>query len=99
MQPVGGDRHLAIASYTAYGQLTLDTEQLTQALQCNPQAVMALFTTSLDSSGNLLSNSSQQGLATRLFNTLTNSISQITDKAGTTGPISRQQLHRYGDFQ
>ena len=75
------------SSYTAYGQLTLDTDQLTQALQSNPQAVMALFTTSLDSSGNLLSNSSQQGLATRLFNTLTNSISQITDKAGTSGQL------------
>jgi flagellar hook-associated protein 2 len=74
-------------SYTQYGQLTLNTDQLTQALQSNPQAVMALFTTSLDSSGNLLSNSSQQGLATRLFNTLTNSISQITDKAGTSGQL------------
>ncbi len=74
-------------SYTAYGQLTLNTDQLTQALQSNPQAVMALFTTSLDSSGNLLSNSSQQGLATRLFNTLTNSISQLTNKAGTSGQL------------
>ncbi len=72
-------------SYTAYGQLTLNTSQLTQALQSNPQAVMALFTTSLDSSGNLLSNSSQQGLATRLFNTLSNYVTQLSDKAGTSG--------------
>jgi flagellar hook-associated protein 2 len=75
------------SSYTGYGQLTLDTNKLTQALQSNPQAVMALFTTSLDSSGNLISNSSQQGLATRLYNTLTNSISEITDKAGSSGEL------------
>ena len=46
---------------------------------------MALFTTSLDSNGNLISDSSQQGLATRLYNTLTNSISATTDKAGMSG--------------
>ncbi len=86
-------------SYTAYGQLTLNTDQLTQALQSNPQAVMALFTTSLDSSGNLLSDSSQQGLATRLFNTLTNSISQITDKAGTSGELVDNSFIGTGDCQ
>ena len=75
------------SSYTGYGQLTLNTNQLTQALQSNPQAVMALFTTSLDSSGNLISDSSQQGLGTRLYNTLTNSISQLTDKAGMSGEL------------
>jgi flagellar hook-associated protein 2 len=74
-------------SYTAYGQLTVNTDQLTQALQSNPQAVMALFTTSLDSSGNLLTDSNQQGVGTRLFNTLANSISQITDQAGTSGQL------------
>ena len=77
----------ASSSYTSYGQLSLNTDQLTQALQSNPQAVMALFTTKLDSSGNLISNSSQQGLGTRLYNTLTNSISQLTDKAGTSGQL------------
>ena len=46
---------------------------------------MDLFTTSLDSSGNLISDSSQQGLGTRLYNTLTSSISQLTDKAGMSG--------------
>ena len=76
------------SSYTGYGQLTLDTNQLTQALQSNPQAVMALFTTSLDSSGHLISDSSQQGLGTRLYNTLTNSISQLTDKAGMSGELT-----------
>ena len=75
------------SSYTGYGQLTLDTDKLTQALQSNPQAVMALFTTSLDSNGNLISDSSQQGLGTRLFNTLTNSISDITNKAGSSGEL------------
>ncbi len=73
------------SSYTGYGQLSLNTTQLTQALQSNPQAVMDLFTTSLDSSGNLISDSSQQGLGTRLYNTLTSSISQLTDKAGMSG--------------
>jgi flagellar hook-associated protein 2 len=76
------------SSYAGYGQLSLDTSQLTQALQSNPQAVMALFTTSLDSSGNLISDSSQQGLGTRLYNTLTNCISQLTDKAGMSGELA-----------
>jgi flagellar hook-associated protein 2 len=75
----------ASTSLSSYGQLTLNTDQLTQALQSNPQAVMALFTTSLNPDGSLITDSSQQGVGTRLFNTLTNSVLQLTDKAGLAG--------------
>jgi flagellar hook-associated protein 2 len=75
------------SSYTSYGQLTLDSNKLTQALQSNPQAVMSLFTNSLNSNGSLITDSSQQGLGTRLYNTLTNSISEITNKAGSSSEL------------
>jgi flagellar hook-associated protein 2 len=74
-------------SLASYGQLSLNTNQLTQALQSDPQAVMALFTTSLNPDGTLITNSSQQGVGTRLFNTLTNSITQLTSQAGSAGEL------------
>jgi flagellar hook-associated protein 2 len=72
---------------STYGTLSLDTSTLTEALQSNPQAVIALFTTTLDSSGDLITDSSQQGLMVRLDNTLTNDISELTNQAGTSGQI------------
>jgi flagellar hook-associated protein 2 len=66
------------------GKLSLDTTRLTEALQSNPTAVMDLFTNQLTSGGSLITDSSQQGLAVRLYNTLSSSISQITNQAGSS---------------
>lgn len=75
---------ITTGSYTENGKLSLDENKLREALQSNPQAVMDLFTKSTDASGNQVTDSSQQGLAVRLYSALNNSISQITDKAGSS---------------
>lgn len=66
------------ADYTQNGQLSVTNSQALQsAISTNPQAVVALFT-------NISSDPSQQGIMQRLNTTLTNAMSQITQKAGTT---------------
>jgi flagellar hook-associated protein 2 len=72
---------------STYGTLSLDTDKLTEALQSNPQAVIDLFTKTLDSNGRLITDSSQQGLAVRLYNTLSSSIAQITNEAGSSSDL------------
>lgn len=69
------------------GKLILDEDRLREALQSNPQAVMDLFTKSFDSSGKQITDSCQQGLTVRLYNTLNNSISQIADMAGSSSDL------------
>ena len=74
----------AVGLTSDFGTLSLDTDTLTQALESNPQAVISLFTNQLNSDGSLITDSNQQGLAVRLYNTLNNSISQITNQAGSS---------------
>jgi flagellar hook-associated protein 2 len=69
------------------GKLNLDENKLRQALQSNPQAVMDLFTKSTDASGSQITDSSQQGLAVRLYNSLHNSMDQITNEAGSASNL------------
>ncbi len=78
---------ITTGSYTDNGKLTLDEDRLREALQSNPQAVMDLFTKSTDASGSQITNSSQQGLAMRLYNSLNNSISQISNEAGSSSDL------------
>lgn len=78
---------ITTGSYEENGKLHLDETQLREALQSNPQAVMDLFTKSVDASGNQISDSSRQGLMARLYNALGNSISQIGNKAGFSSDL------------
>lgn len=78
---------ITTGSYTENGKLYLDESKLREALQSNPQSVMDLFTKSADSSGKQITDSSQQGLAVRLYNALGNSISQISKEAGSSSDL------------
>jgi flagellar hook-associated protein 2 len=61
--------------WNTYGLLQINTAQLTQALQSNPQAVMSLFT-------NNSTDTTEEGLAKQLYTSVSNSITQIKQEAG-----------------
>lgn len=66
--------------WNTYGLLQINTAQLTQAIQQNPQAVMNLFTSNPAATGD---SSTPQGLAVQMYNSVVSSVSQITQEAGT----------------
>lgn len=89
------------ANYQDNGKLVIDDSKLKAAIAQDPQSVMDLFTNKNDSY-------SSQGIMTRLNNTLTNTVNQVTQKAGTDTSVYNQydlgiQLHdfdtRISDFQ
>jgi flagellar hook-associated protein 2 len=71
---------ITTGDYRENGKLHLDENQLREALQSNPDAVMELFTKSSEVTA-------EQGLAYRLYDTINHEISRITDKAGTAGSL------------
>lgn len=64
-------------SYQEGGKLYLDETKLRQALTSDPEGVVKLFTASSGSTSN-------QGLATRLYDAVNNGMKSITDKAGSS---------------
>jgi flagellar hook-associated protein 2 len=89
------------SNYLDNGKLEINDDQLKQALAADPQSVMDLFTKTSD-------NYSEQGVMQRLNTTLTNTMSQITQKAGSASSVYTQydlgqQLNdfdtRISDFQ
>ncbi|MCQ2011621.1 flagellar filament capping protein FliD [Sporolactobacillus sp. STSJ-5] len=74
------------SDYTAHGKLVLDESKLKSAIATDPDSVMKLFTSGNSSS----SDPSSQGIAKRLFNTITNAVSQIKTQAGTTSLVNDQ---------
>jgi flagellar hook-associated protein 2 len=71
--------------WNSYGLLQIDTQALTNAVQANPQAVMELFT---NGSGSTSTNTSGQGIAVQLLNSVSNSIKQFTSEAGVSSTLS-----------
>lgn len=61
--------------YSERGRLHIDEAKLKEALVKDPQAVMELFTNSSDNAG-------EKGIAVRLYDDLTASITMLTGKAG-----------------
>ncbi|WP_434511440.1 flagellar filament capping protein FliD [Desulfitobacterium sp. AusDCA] len=74
---------ITTGDYSENGKLLLDTNKLKTALQADPTIVNKIFGTTGSSS-----NSSSQGIAVRLNNSLKNTISQIDTAAGTTADTS-----------
>ncbi|MGI9951227.1 flagellar filament capping protein FliD [Moorellaceae bacterium AZ2] len=72
--------------YTENGKLYLDENRLREALQSNPEAVMALFTRSKDEDGSDLP-PAERGIAVRLYEAINNGIQRITSQAGTAGAL------------
>jgi flagellar hook-associated protein 2 len=74
------------SDYTAHGKLVIDESKLKSAIASDPDGVMKLFTSGNSSS----SDTSSQGIAKRLYNTITNAVSQIKTQAGTTSLVNDQ---------
>lgn len=74
---------ITTGDYLENGKLHLDTNKLKTALQADPTIVNKIFGTTGSSS-----NSSSQGIAVRLNNSLKDTISQINTAAGTTADTS-----------
>jgi flagellar hook-associated protein 2 len=76
------DLGIKTGAYYENGKLTIeDEEKLKKAINTNPQAVMELFTKTSDIPD-------EKGLATRLYDNLTNGIEQVIDKAGSDNSYS-----------
>jgi flagellar hook-associated protein 2 len=75
------DLGITTGSYYENGKLVINEEKLKDAINKNPQAVMELFTNSSDVAG-------EKGLASRLYDNLTDGINQIIDKAGVDSTYS-----------
>lgn len=71
------------SDYSEHGKLVIDESTLKAAISADPDGVMKLFT----QSG---TDSSSQGIAKRLYNTLSNTISQVKQEAGTTSMADNQ---------
>lgn len=74
------------SDYTDHGKLIIDESKLKSAIAANPDSVMKMFTNGNSSSSDV----SSQGIAKRLYNTLTNAVSQIKEQAGTTALVNDQ---------
>ncbi len=72
---------ITTGSYTEGGKLYLDETKLRTALAADPDAVNKIFGTSG-------TNSSQQGIAVRMYDTLKGAMDNIVSKAGITASIS-----------
>ncbi len=68
--------------YQDNGKLEIDETKLKQALSDNPDGVMKLFT----ASG---STTATQGIATRLYTTVSNAMDKISQKAGNVGSVDK----------
>ncbi|KUK12107.1 MAG: Flagellar capping protein [Moorella sp. 60_41] len=93
--------------YTENGKLYLDENRLREALQSNPEAVMALFTRSKDEDGSDLP-PAERGIAVRLYEAINNGIQRITAQAGRAGALVdnsyigrllREYDRRLGDYE
>jgi flagellar hook-associated protein 2 len=74
------------SDYQDHGKLIIDESKLKEAISSDPDGVMKLFT-----SGNTAStDTSTQGIAKRLYNTLNNTIAKIKEQAGTTTYVNDQ---------
>ncbi|MDD9148072.1 flagellar filament capping protein FliD [Sporolactobacillus sp. CQH2019] len=82
------------SDYTQHGQLTIsDPTKLQNAISTNSQAVMALFTNSgtvTNADGTTSTDTSQQGLMQRLSATISDTMTQIEQKAGNTSMADQQ---------
>ncbi|GFN24160.1 flagellar filament capping protein FliD [Thermanaeromonas sp. C210] len=89
-QDVAADRLSVIGittgPYTENGKLYLDEGRLREALESNPEAVMALFTRTRDENGNELP-AARQGIAQQLYEAINKGIERITSQAGTAGAL------------
>ncbi|MFD2214819.1 flagellar filament capping protein FliD [Metabacillus endolithicus] len=65
------------ANYMEGGKLTIDEDTLRKAIEENPDSVEKLFTSSGTTSG-------EQGILTRLYDSLTNTMNNIKTKAGNS---------------
>jgi len=65
-------------SYTDQGKLYIDEDKLRKALQEDPEAVKNLFTQTKEGEGT-------QGFVTRLYDDFSNTIKDLTEKAGAAG--------------
>lgn len=74
---------ITTGDYTENGKLYLDTNKLKTALQADPTIVNKIFGTTGSSS-----DTSSQGIAVRLNNSLKNTVSQIKTEAGITADTS-----------
>jgi flagellar hook-associated protein 2 len=96
------------AGWNTYGLLEINTTQLTAALQADPNAVMNLFTNNPMLAGGS-GDASQTGIAIQLYNSLTNSMSNITQEAGmnpmgttptdSSGILPASAIDPNGDFK
>lgn len=83
---------------TDNGKLIVDETKLRDALETNPEDVSKLFTLTqtevqTDANGNVTSTTEKNvGIAMKLYDTLTNSITEITTKAGTAGSLADSSL-------
>ncbi|MCO7125021.1 flagellar filament capping protein FliD [Sporolactobacillus shoreicorticis] len=66
-------------NYMEHGKLIIDESKLQSAIASDPDSVMKLFTNGNTST----SNASSMGIAKRLFNTITDTVSKIKTQAGT----------------
>jgi flagellar hook-associated protein 2 len=89
IDPVGGvdDGYTApnvvTTGYNTFGLLEINTDLLKQAINANPDAVMRLFTNNPNLPGGS-GNPADTGIAVRLYNSLTASISSIKQRAGSS---------------
>jgi len=71
------------SDYTDNGKLVVDETKLKQAIAANPEAVMKLFTQSGD-------DDSSEGIMKRLNDTLSTTMSKVTQEAGAAGSANNQ---------
>jgi flagellar hook-associated protein 2 len=89
IDPVGGvdDGYTApnvvTTGYNTFGLLEINTDLLKQAINADPDAVMRLFTNNPNLPGGS-GNPADTGIAVRLYNSLTASISSIKQRAGSS---------------
>lgn len=75
---------LSTGTYEQRGKILIDEQKLRDALSNNPEGVMNLFT-----SRSTPDDYSSRGIATRLYDNLSTSITKIIDKAGSSTGFSR----------
>ncbi|WJH37332.1 flagellar filament capping protein FliD [Paenibacillus sp. CC-CFT747] len=74
---------ITTGSYQENGKLYLDETKLRKALTDNPEQVMNLFT----ATDNNAATTSADGIATRLYDEVTNLMSRVTEKAGSAASL------------
>lgn len=72
---------ITTGNYTEYGKLYLDEAKLRTALQSDPDIVYKMF-------GTVGSNSGNNGISVRLYDTLKGSMDKIVSEAGITAAVS-----------